>query len=226
MKNLQEKLGYTFKDEAFLKRALHHSSCDIKDDEGLIFNNERLEFVGDRILGLVIANMVYESFEDAKEGLLAKRHTALVRQEALAHVAEKIQLGELVEMSVGEERSGGRNKPSILSDAMEAVIAAIYFDGGYEEADKFIRTNWTEMMHRAKGITLRDAKSQLQEYIQKHTKKLPVYEVLEILGEAHERTFVLKVSAEGYGEATGTGASKQQAAQAAALSLLEALGEM
>ena len=221
----QEKIGYTFKRETLLSQALCHASCDERTEEGIFYNNERLEFLGDRVLGLVIAHLVFEQCPDVKEGLLAKRHTALVRQDALAEVARTLEIGKLLKMSKGEESSGGRNKSSILSDAMEAIIAAIYIDGGFSGAEKFIQTHWAPLVEKAKEIRLKDAKSQLQEFLQENKKPLPVYELAAIEGLAHCRMFVIKVVTDGYGEAVGRGTTKRAAQQEAALELLKELGE-
>lgn len=213
---LEEKIGHTFADKSLITLALTHSSFD-KNKEAALNDNERLEFLGDRVLGLSVADMIFSCFPSEKEGVMAKRHAALVKQETLVTVAESLRIGKYIRMSVGEEKSGGREKPSILSDAVESLIAAIYIDAGFEVADKFIQSFWSRKM---KTVRLKDPKSHLQEWLQSHKEPLPTYELVEKSGEAHNRTFTIKVVTEKYGEMLGEGASKQQAEQDAAAALL------
>lgn len=212
---IQEIIGYTFKDTGLLERALTHSSSDVKLD-GKAFHNERLEFLGDRVLSLVIADKLFKEFKAEREGMLAKRHTALVRKETLAALARTWGLSAFIRMSEGEEQTGGREKDSILSDAVEAILAAIYLDAGYETAQTFVLKHWASVED---VMPLRDAKSRLQELLQKKKKDLPEYIHTETLGDAHSAIFVMQVNTF-YGTATGQGSSKQQAEQQAALNLL------
>ncbi len=217
LNKLQQTLGYTFKNEELLERALTHSSCDVKMD-GHIYDNERLEFLGDRILGLSIAEKMYSEFEDEREGMLAKRHTAQVRKETLAEIAIKWHLSEYIRMSDGEEQSGGREKSSILANAVEAILAAIYLDSDFNCVNALILKHWEGI----EGLLpLKDAKSSLQEWLQKRKEPLPMYKLKETIGEAHDATFVIEVVTENFGSAEGEGTSKQQAEQNAATSLLE-----
>lgn len=218
--HLEEKMHYEFSDKGLIDLALTHSSFDKKKDAALK-DNERLEFLGDRVLGLSIADMIYSCFPSEAEGKLAKRHAALVKQETLVTVAESLRVGQYIRMSQGEDKSGGRSKPSILSDTVEAIIGAIYLDSGFEEADKFILKFWERKLN---NVRLKDPKSHLQEWLQGQKEPLPEYEVIEKTGEAHNRHFVIKVITKNHGEMVGEGSSKQQAQQDAAAALLDELG--
>ena len=220
LNQLEEKLEYQFKNREILTLALTHSSFD-KSKSDVPNDYERLEFLGDRVLGLSIADMIYSCFPNESEGKLAKRHAALVRQETLVAVAESLRLGQFILMSPGEEKSGGRSKPSLLSDVVEALIAAIYLDGSFEDADKFIQRFWERKLNL---VRLRDPKSQLQEWLQSRKEPLPTYKVVEKSGEAHDRRFKVLVTTQAHGEMEGEGTSKQQAEQDAAAGLLDLLG--
>jgi ribonuclease-3 len=217
---LQERLGYTFKNIELLERALIHSSCDIKK-EGSIYDNERLEFLGDRVLGLAIADQIFHSHKEDREGMLAKRHTSLVRKEALADMARKWKIEPFILMSDGEEFTGGREKDSILADTSEAILAAIYLDAGFEFTKNYIQKNWQNV---EVTTPLKDAKSILQELLQKKKESLPLYELLEMKGHAHNALFVMEVKTV-LGSAKGEGSSKQKAELYAAENLLKSLKE-
>ncbi|MFT7145063.1 MAG: ribonuclease-3 [Alphaproteobacteria bacterium] len=206
-----------FNDTELLERALTHSSCDIKHDD-VVYDNERLEFLGDRILGLAIADKLFIEYQNEREGMLAKRHTSLVRKETLAEIALKWHLSEYIRMSDGEAQSGGREKPSILSDTVEAILAAIYLDSDFNHVKDIILKHWQGL---ESTLPLKDAKSSLQEWLQKRKEPLPIYELKHTLGDAHDATFIIEVAANGYGTALGQGTSKQQAEQNAATNLLE-----
>ena len=216
MHQLEEKLGVVFENKAVLKQALTHSSTGNKA------HYERMEFLGDRVLNLAVADILYKTFPKEGEGVLAKRHAALVRQDALAKVAEMLDIAPLIHFSAGEKRSGGRNKPSILADVVEAILAAVYLEFDYATAKAIVVKYWTNMIHT---VELKDAKSHLQEYLQGMGEPLPVYESVAEEGEAHKMTFTMRAVTEKHGSAEGTGASKQQAEQNAAKQLLIALGE-
>lgn len=218
LNQLEINIGYTFKNIKLLEKALTHSSCDIKEN-GVVYDNERLEFLGDRVLSLAIAHKLFDEFKDEREGMLAKRHTSLVRKETLAEIAlHKWKLSDFIRMSDGEKSSGGQTKPSILSDAAEAVIAAVFLDSDYQTAESFILKHWQGVEAPA---PLKDAKSKLQEWLQKRKLPLPHYELVETLGDAHDATFVMRAHAETLGTAEGQGPSKQQAQQNAAQELLK-----
>ena len=218
---LEERLGYKFKDTGRLRHALSHSSAL---DAGIVEEtNQRLEFLGDRVLGLVMAEWLMEDFPQAEEGELAMRLNALVRKEACAQVAEAVDLGPHLLLGTSEQRGGGRKKLAILGDACEAVIAAIYLDGGYDPAKAFIRTHWADMAslpHHARP----DAKTALQEWAQARGSGLPRYQEIAREGPPHEPVFTIEVSIKGLDPVEATGSSKRQAEQNAAENMLIGLG--
>lgn len=219
---LQQEIGHSFVNQQLFSQALvHRSALQGTPHE---FDNERLEFLGDRVLNLCIADMVFKNYRGDSEGRLSKRHAALVRQDTLAVVARKIGLGPCLTLGKGEESTGGRDKDSILSDAIEALIAALYLDAPQEEdisiARAFVKKYWTPMLDQ---VELKDPKSRLQEWLQSNGHPLPVYEVMELRGDAHQRTFVMEVITRNFGRAVGEGSSKQSAQQEAARALLEQL---
>lgn len=212
--SLYEKIGYSFKEESLLKEALTHSSVGWTRT-----NYERLEFLGDRVLGLVIAHLLYERFPDFSEGELAPRHAHLVNRSTLAQVASTLRLQDYIQMASSERRSGGRTKTSLLSDACEALIAALYLDGGFEVARLFITRFWREALDTCHTLA-KDPKSELQEKVQAMGKSAPQYEILSRTGPDHIPTFVVEVQVEGLPRVQGTGASKRLAEQEAAGALL------
>jgi ribonuclease-3 len=222
MNELEEKIGYNFNDPQLLITALSHSSyVNERKIEGESCN-ERLEFLGDSILGMVTADFLYRRYPDLPEGKMTKTRAELVCEHALYIVAQKIDLGRSILLGRGEEQGGGRRRPSILSDAVEAVIAAIYLDGGLEQASKFIYTFvLSEIEH---GLRSSDYKTELQELVQrrKGEQKLK-YAMLGASGPDHERVFTFRVSLNGEQIGIGTGRSKKEAEQNAAKQALEAL---
>lgn len=219
---LEERLGYKFKDTGRLRHALSHSSAL---DAGIVEQtNQRLEFLGDRVLGLVMAEWLMEDFPQAEEGELAMRLNALVRKEACAEVAEAVDLGPHLLLGTSEQRGGGRKKLAILGDACEAVIAAIYLDGGYEAARRFIRSHWEDMASLPEHARP-DAKTALQEWAQAQGAGLPRYQEIEREGPPHAPVFTMEVSISGVEPAQATGTSKRQAEQNAAEAMLIGIGE-
>ncbi len=217
MTELTGRLGYEFKNIALLTRALTHSSAG--DKSLSIRSNERLEFLGDRVLGLVIADMLLQAYRDSDEGELALRFNALVRRETCAEVARELDLGRALLLSGGEAQSGGRKNQSILGDTCEAVIAAIYLDGGFEEARKFIEHNWKERLLKLKTPP-RDAKTALQEWAQARKLSPPRYELIERSGPDHAPCFTISLEAADREEISARGPSKRNAEQAAARAFL------
>ena len=219
---LEEKISYTFKDRSFLVEAMCHSSYT-KHPDGTHISNERLEFLGDRVVNLCISDMIYHKLKNQPEGRLSKRVASLVRKETLAEVARKIGLGEFLLLGKGERQNDGADKENILADAMEAILAAIYLDNGgtITEAKKVIASFWSEGILETSFV---DAKSRLQEWLQKQGEPLPEYELEEMMGDAHDATFRVIVKTEKFGEAIGEGKSKPQAQQTAAQALLVAKG--
>jgi len=215
------RLGHGFADKALLDLALSHSSAasgGAERGQGAL-SNQRLEFLGDRVLGLVIAEWLLREFPDAEEGELAIRLNALVRQETCASVAERIALGSYLILGPGEERAGGREKTAILADACEAVIAALYLDGGLGPAERFIKAEWVGLVAEPAQMK-RDAKTALQEWTQARGRGIPSYREIERSGPDHAPAFTVEVAIAGGGSARGAGGSKRQAEQAAARAML------
>ncbi len=211
---LSAKLGHVFKDMGLLKRALTHASANAA------CSNERLEFLGDRVLGLVVAEKLHRLFPDDPEGALALKLNALVRRDTCAAAAEAAGLSEHVILAASEVASGGRRKGAILAGVCEAVIAALYLDGGYGVARAFIERYWQDAFADL-GRDMRDAKTALQEWAQaRSSRQVPLYRLVGREGPDHAPRFVVEVSIAGEGAAVGEGNSKREAEQAAARTLL------
>ncbi len=219
---LADRLGHRFDDPALLAEALTHSSLDGGRKKKRSPDNDRLEFLGDRVLGVVVADHLLRTFPDADAGALARRYNSLVRRETLARIARGLDLGAFLRMSRSEEDSGGRNKTAILADACEAVIAAIYLDGGLDAASAFIMRHWEPLVGRD-GQARKDPKTALQEWAHARGAHPPMYEEVERSGPAHDPHFVIQASLEGWPPARGEGSSKRRAQQAAAEALLDAV---
>ncbi len=216
-KELETRLGYKFKVEAHLERALTHSSY--RGQGKAREDNERLEFLGDRVLGLAVAEMLNETYPNAKEGELARRLNRLVSGETCAKAARQIGLGEFLILSESEAGSGGRSKETILADAVEAILGAIFADSNYEKARAVVRRIWAGLDDgRPKAVA--DAKSALQEWAQGQGLPLPRYAQVGRTGPDHAPVFVSEVQVSGRPPARGEGASKRAAEQAAAGALL------
>lgn len=213
---LHTRLGYRFRDEALLQLALTHPSVLHKQ------SNQRLEFLGDAVLGAIVARLIYDLYPQEKEGELARRHAALVRGETLTQVARDIELGEALSIGTSETQSKGRQNASNLEDALEAVIGAIYLDGGFEAAESFIVPRWTALAKRSE-IAPKDAKTSLQEWAQARGLPIPLYRMVESSGPAHAPLFTIEVSVEGHAPMQAKAASKRVAEQEAASMLLGAL---
>lgn len=218
--DLHAVLGHAFARPELLTQALTHPSMQQGRRSKTSDPYERLEFLGDRVLGLVVAEMLFNRFPNEAEGALARRHAALVRREAVARVAGEIGLDIHLVLAKGEDDAGGRANPGILADACEAVIGALYADAGFAVAASFVRSRWEPMMEEALAPP-KDAKTGLQEWAQGRGLPLPLYRVLGQEGPPHEPIFLIEVSVEGVGSAVGRGASKRVAEQAAAGTLLE-----
>jgi ribonuclease-3 len=215
---LAEVLGYRFVHPQLLAEALTHRSF-IQTGDGR-FDYERLEFLGDRVLGLVIADFLMDMFPDDAEGQLARRFTGLVRREALESVAANLDLGRFLRLSDSEEHNGGRDNPGLQADACEAVIGALYLDGGLDAARLFIIEKWRPLIGRA-GTPARDAKTRLQEWAQARKRPLPAYTVVDESGPPHEPIFTIEVTVDGLAPVRATAGSKRHAEQDAAARLLE-----
>ena len=214
---LFERLGYAFKNRSLIELALTHASArpSLKPNE----DNERLEFLGDRVLGLAIAELLTASFPDASEGELARRFNQLVRAETCAEVAQDWELGKLILMSGGEADSGGRGKKTILANACEAALGAIFIDGGYAAARDIVHRFWAAELS-GYGLGTPDAKSVLQEWAQGRRLPLPRYIEIAREGPDHAPHFTAEVQIDGVAPERGHGANKRAAEQAAALAML------
>ncbi|MEO0036695.1 MAG: RNase [Pseudomonadota bacterium] len=222
---LSAALGHRFVHPDLLTQALTHPGVDHgRRGRGRQPDYERLEFLGDRVLGLVVADMLFRRYPDEAEGALARRFTALVRREAVARVAERIGLGPHLAMARGDEEAGGRSNQGILADACEAVIGALFADAGYEVAAVFVRGQWSELMEET-AAPPKDAKTALQEWAQGRGRALPVYRVVGAEGPPHDPVFEVAVAVAGLAEASGRGPSKRVAEQAAAAALLKKVME-
>ncbi len=210
------RLGYTFTRPEFLVRAVTHSSMvsPHRDD------NQRLEFLGDRVLGLVMAEALLQADPNAPEGLLAPRYNALVRREACADVARQIDLGAVLKLGRSEMKSGGRRKEALLADAMEAVIAAVYQDGGFDPARSAILRLWGARIHNV-AEDARDAKTALQEWAQARGEVPPQYIEVSRTGPDHQPVFTIEARLASGPSQQATAGSKRQAEQAAASALLK-----
>jgi ribonuclease-3 len=217
---LESILGHTFQRPALLKEALTHRSATYGHHKGR-GSNERLEFIGDRVLGLSMAEWLAERFPREQEGDLGRRLAHLVSQPVLASVAESIGLAAALSVSPGEARAGVTRRATVLADALEAALGALYLDGGLDIARAFVRRAWHDAM-QAQAAPPKDAKTALQEWAQKRSKDLPSYEVTGRFGPPHDPEFLVTVTV-GETAATGRAGNKRAAEQLAAEALLERL---
>jgi len=213
---LSKVLNHDFSDQALLKLALTHRSKGAK-------NYERLEFLGDSILGFVVADWLYKNFSELAEGKLSRMRSSLVRKETLALVARKLELSSYLILGEGELKSGGFNRDSILADTVESIIGALYLDSGFSAASKFIYTNFAEHFNSISDVsTFKDAKSRLQEAMQKNALLLPVYNIIETQGEQHDQEFTVECLAGDINvRAVAVAKSRRLAEQEAASIVLE-----
>ncbi|MGZ8996391.1 MAG: ribonuclease III [Rhodospirillales bacterium] len=218
---VEESLGYRFSDPSLLSLALTHASARGTDPATTV-SNERLEFLGDRVLGLIIAELLYRRFPGESEGALAQRHAALVSRPALSQVAIRLQLSPSIVASRSERDAGGTSSPGILADTLEAIIGALYLDGGLQAAAAFIEKNWSELISGARTPP-KDPKTELQEWAQARGIGLPAYREVERRGPPHAPEFSIEVSLPGVGAVAASGPSKRSAEQAAAERLLASL---
>ncbi|MBO5857860.1 MAG: ribonuclease III [Clostridia bacterium] len=215
----EEKLGYSFKDKNLLELALTHSS--FANENKLKKNNERFEFLGDSVLGFVTAEYLFNEFKNRPEGEMTKLRAAVVCEKSLFKFAEQIDLGKYILLGRGEDSTGGRNRPSVVSDAFEAVIAAIYIDGGMEAVKPYILRFIKDAVKRE--TSFKDNKSLLQEEIQKVKGNTLAYEEVGEEGPDHDKTFVFRVKLNGEVIGEGKGKSKKEAEQNAAGNALDKL---
>jgi ribonuclease-3 len=218
---LEQTIGYRFKDKDLLTRALTHISA--LGGGSRAGSYQRLEFLGDHVLGLVISAMLFDAFPKGDEGELSRRLADLVRRETCADVARAINLGEAVRLGTSESNSGGRARTAILADVCEALIGAVFLDGGYDKATAFVERFWGERM-RVPTRPLRDPKTMLQEWAQARGLPTPVYKEIERIGPHHNPEFRIAVSLPQREPAEGRGRSKRVAEQAAAAAMLQREG--
>ena len=222
IKDLEAAIGYRFQNITLLQNALSHSSYANERYHNSLMSNERLEFLGDSILGMVVAEHLYRNFPDRPEGELTRMRADMVCETALAAVADKLELGKHLLLGHGEEQGGGRSRASILADAVESVIAAAYLDGGMDAArqfiDRFILCNVP-----AGRLHNQDYKTALQEQVQQKKNQVLSYELVGESGPDHDKQFSVEVSLNGTVVGCGTGTSKKRAEQAAACAAIEKL---
>lgn len=219
----EKKIGYTFKNKELLFEALSHSSF-ANENKRQRHSNERLEFLGDSVLSIIVSRYLFDHFKHLPEGELTKIRASLVCEKALFEFSKKIDLGSFIMLGRGEENSGGRERPSIVSDAFEAVIAAVYLDGGMEAAKPYVLSFMPEDIDSKKGSTLNDYKTILQEIIQKNPEEKVEYVLKEQSGPDHDKAFVVQVFLNSNVIGEGRGHSKKQAEQMAAKEALELMG--
>jgi len=218
MKSLEEKLGYSFQDRSLLEHALTHSSY-ANESRGRCTSNERLEFLGDSVLGMVVADHLYRTCPDMPEGELTRTRAALVCEESLVEVAEELGLGDYLRLGRGEELGGGRHRSSIRADAVEAVLAAVYLDGGIGSARKIIHRYILSRSQKSGGH--RDYKTALQELIQRESGQVLTYCLTGEEGPDHAKVFWVDVCLNGETVGSGKGHSKKEAEQMAAKAAIE-----
>lgn len=223
MRAFEEKIGYKFKDERLLYQALSHSS--FANEKKGRKSNERLEFLGDSVLSIVVSNYIFHHQQQMPEGQLSKLRASLVCEKALFEFSKKIDLGEHIMLGKGEEHHGGRERPSIVSDAFEAVIAAIYLDGGMEPAEKHILRFMPKEFDSVTVTPFRDYKTVLQEIVQKNPEERVVYALVDESGPDHDKTFTVNVMLNSNVIGTGKGQSKKNAEQQAAREALLLMGQ-
>jgi ribonuclease III len=224
---LQRGIGYRFRDRGLLEHALTHTSRANEDASGGVADNESLEFLGDAVLGFVIADMLFREFPTSSEGHKSKIKASLVSTSTLARQADRLSLGDHLLLGRGEEKTGGRRKQALLADGYEALIAAIYLDGGIEQARAFITREFGAMLHEVKdgGLAGQDFKSALQEHLQGAERPLPEYRLIGSMGPDHRKQFQVAVYVGGEALAEGVGPSKKEAEQEAARVALARLRE-
>ena len=225
---LEQRIGYRFRDRGLLEHALTHRSRVHEDASGGVFDNESLEFLGDSVLGFVVADMLFRQFPHHNEGQKSKLKASIVSAAALARLAERLGLGEFLILGRGEEKTGGRLKHAIIADCYEALIAAIYLDGGIVPAQGFIQRQFQGLIEEARrsgvhAAFTEDYKSALQEWLQREGRGLPTYRLAAEIGPAHRRRFEVEILVGGEVLAKAEGKTKKEAAQTAAKAALTRL---
>ena len=224
---LEERIGYKFADKAMLERALTHISALAGGHQNRASSYQRLEFLGDHVLGLVISDMLYRAFPKANEGELSRRLADLVRKETCAEVAKAMDLGPALKLGNSESHAGGRLRSTILADVCEALIGAVFLDGGFDAAREFILREFGAGLGRLDALpVLENPKGELQELLQATSNEAPQYRVVSTSGPDHDRVFECTVHQDGVELARGTGRSKKAAESEAALAALKKLREV
>ena len=223
MEAIEKKLNYTFRDKALLVNALTHSSYANENRGHSCESNELLEFLGDSVLGFVVADALYNREPELPEGRMTRVRAQLVCEDSLKRVALELGLGEHIRLGRGEEHTGGRHRTSILADAVEALIAAMYLDGGLEVAGSFIRRYILSALDTGDWLVFGDGKTELQELVQRKSGQTLSYELVSESGPDHDKTFIMRVLLNGVELAAGEGRTKKEAEQAAARSALKEL---
>ena len=210
---LEKKIQYTFTDKAYLHTALCHSSYINEQTDEALMDNEKLEFLGDAVLSLSTGHILMDHFPDLNEGDLSRMRASLVNETRLASIARSIQLGNFLQLGKGEIQTQGYEKNSILADAYEALVAAVYLDQGFDAAFQLVKSHFAPLLHSiAKPAANMDYKSRLQEIVQVSQKSIPSYQIIEESGPDHDKTFVAQLRVKGI-VAQGTGKSKKMAEQ-------------
>jgi ribonuclease III len=228
LERLQERLGYNFGDRAVLLQSLTHKSYGhefFQEKPIALRDNERLEFLGDAILDVIVSDILLESFPNANEGQLSKMRAAVVNEKTLAQIARALQIQDSIRLGKGEFQTGGHEKPSILSSALEALIAAVYLDGGFNAVYPVVRHIFAPLFVEERDLmAFYDHKTQLQEILQARWKMTPTYHLIEATGPDHAKIFEIEVRVNGKTLAAATGSSKKDAEQNAARAAILAVG--
>jgi ribonuclease-3 len=224
---LVRRLGHDFRDRSLLDRALTHASVGEgapPQTHKAPRDNERMEFLGDRVLGLLVADRLHQDFPEADEGALSSRLHALVDKQACARVGADLGVGAAMRLSPGETRSGGRRKDGLIADAVEALLAAVYLDGGLDAARRVFDRVWAEEFARPADRSVTNPKSALQEWAQGQALPLPTYRIVSRSGSDHAPTFTVEAEVQGVAPAQAQGRSRQEAEKAAAIAMLQREG--
>ncbi len=225
LKDFQQKIGYTFHDESLLRRALTHTSFANESKDKSLGHNERLEFLGDSVLSLTVAEELYRQYPNLPEGELTRIRASLVCEKTLYLMGKEFDLGDYLFLGKGEDASGGRNRPSVVSDAFEAVLAALYLDGGMEQARAFVLPRLERHLANHINEIPRDYKSELQEIVQQNPDERISYVLTGESGPDHNKTFTVEARLNSNTIGQGTAPSKKQAEQLAAKQALHLLGQ-
>jgi len=225
---IEEQLGYRFSDISLLETALTHRSHAHERSQQSPANYERLEFLGDALLGFLVSERLYQGDAQASEGVLTRRRQSVVRASTLAKASRRLGLGEAIRLGRGEERTGGREKPSLMSDLFEAVLGAIYLDGGIRPARSFVARHLDDALHRSHsaGGATDDYKTRLQERIQAKLRLAPRYRIVSTTGPPHALRFEVEVLVDDRVLGSGSGSNRKRAEQEAAREGLQHLGQL